>query len=233
MCGCTFAVTGCSFPPTTPFSSPPCQACAACALPPSQHLTTPLSESVVPFGLKARYLVFGLGHTPPLMPSHCTLTWRSRQRKVSGFQTALVLQRFLNDSRATENLVRLQGAAVPLRRLSKPRNPGVAARSVGLSAVAPTPISPLPQTLQRPELARHHESGKRFLFGLASGYVLPSAHLGESKACHGRGVATLQQASPSKRCKLCEGMTDRGWGGLIQQWDAPKVESLQLERTTA
>ena len=36
-----------------------------------------------------------------------------------------------------ENLVQLQGAAVPLRRLSKPRNPGVAARSVGLSAVAP------------------------------------------------------------------------------------------------
>ena len=57
--------------------------------------------------------------------------------------------------------MQLQGAAVPLRRLSKPRNPGVAARFVGISAVAPTPISPLSQTLQRPELARHHESGKK------------------------------------------------------------------------
>ena len=43
----------------------------------------------------------------------------------------------------------------------RPGNPGVDARSVGLSAVAPTPISPSPQTLQRPELARHHESRKK------------------------------------------------------------------------
>ena len=57
-------------------------------------------------------------------------------------------------------------AAVPLRRLCKPRNPGVAARSVGLSAVAPTPISPLPQTLHATAGARAsswvmHESGKK------------------------------------------------------------------------
>ena len=44
----------------------------------------------------------------------------------------------------------------------RPGNPGVDARSVGLSAVAPTPISPSPQTLQRPELARHHEPRKKF-----------------------------------------------------------------------
>ena len=54
----------------------------------------------------------------------------------------------------------------PPRRLNKPRNPGVAARSVSLSAVAPTPDSLPPQILQRPELARHHESGKKFLFGV-------------------------------------------------------------------
>ena len=64
--------------------------------------------------------------------------------------------------------MRLQGAAVPLRRLSKPRNPGVAARSTGLSAVAPVPISPLPQPLQRPELARGHESEKKVSQGLSS-----------------------------------------------------------------
>ena len=61
--------------------------------------------------------------------------------------------------------MRLQGAAVPLRRLSKPRNPGVAARSTGLSAVAPVPISPLPQPLQRPQLARGHESEKKVSAG--------------------------------------------------------------------
>ena len=58
-------------------------------------------------------------------------------------------------------MVRLQRAAIPLRRLFKPRIPGVAARSMGLSAVAPIPISPLPQPLQRPELARGHESEKK------------------------------------------------------------------------
>ena len=57
--------------------------------------------------------------------------------------------------------MQLQGAAVPLRRLSKPRNPGVAARSTGLSAVAPVPISPFPHACKRPELARRHESRKK------------------------------------------------------------------------
>ena len=61
----------------------------------SQDVTAPLSEPIVLFALKACYLVLGSGHTPPPMPSHCTLTWRSRQRKVSCFQTAFVLQRFL------------------------------------------------------------------------------------------------------------------------------------------
>ena len=37
----------------------------------------------------------------------------------------------------------------------RPGNPGVDAWSVGLSAAAPTLISPLLQTLQRPELAGH------------------------------------------------------------------------------
>ena len=40
----------------------------------------------------------------------------------------------------------------------RPGNPGVDARSVGLSAVAPTPISPFPHACKRPELARRHES---------------------------------------------------------------------------
>ena len=47
--------------------------------------------------------------------------------------------------------------------LYKQRRPGLSTWFAGLSTVVPAPTSPLPQTQQRPELARHHESGKKVL----------------------------------------------------------------------
>ena len=55
----------------------------------------------------------------------------------------------------------------------RPGNPGVDARSVGLSAVAPTPISPLPHACKRPELARRHESRKKFSSKTSESYREP------------------------------------------------------------
>ena len=77
------------------------------------------------------------------------------------------------------------------RVLSKsrdPGNPGVDARSVGLSAVAPTPISPSPQTLQRPELARHHESGKKVLLTDLMAQIELSCHISHLSLTYSDGV---------------------------------------------
>ena len=52
-------------------------------------------------------------------------------------------------------------AEVSCRSLCKQRHPGPQTWFAGLPTVAPAPTSSPPQTLQRPELARHHESGKR------------------------------------------------------------------------
>ena len=52
-------------------------------------------------------------------------------------------------------------AEVPCRRLCKPGRPGPQTWPTDLSTVVPAPTSPLPQMLQRPGLARHHESGKK------------------------------------------------------------------------
>jgi hypothetical protein len=52
-------------------------------------------------------------------------------------------------------------AEVSCRRLCKPGRPGPQTWSTDLSTVVPAPTFPLPQMLQRPELARHHESGKK------------------------------------------------------------------------
>ena len=56
----------------------------------------------------------------------------------------------------------LEGSAAVSRQwLYKQRRPSLSTWFAGLSTVVPAPTFPLPQTLQRPELARHHESGKK------------------------------------------------------------------------
>ena len=88
-----------------------------------------------------------------------------------------------------------RGRGVSCRWLCKQRHPGVSTWSQGLSTVVPWPAFPSPQRLQRPELARRHESRKKVS-------AHPTSELRQAAALRMLPDTGNNQVAEEKRCRV-------------------------------